>query len=260
MNAVATIQTQTFSVGEVKEMARAIAACGLFGVKTPDQAFGLMLIAQAEGRHPATIAQEYDIIQGRPALKSQSALARFQHAGGKIQWIETTATRAAAVLSHPLGGETEFAWDMKRAADAGLTGKDNWRKFPAQMLRARVVAEGVRAIFPACLNGMYLAEEVQDFDAPRTDRKAPPAGLRASDEVAAEHSTEAIDQLDPVEIDALVSDLLALKFPRDGYMAIMRDTPKYSMNREQFAALEAERHAIMSRNHENETTTEGDKG
>jgi hypothetical protein len=32
------------------------------------------------------------------------------------------------------------------------------------MLSARVVAEGVRAVFPACLNGVYLAEEVQDFD------------------------------------------------------------------------------------------------
>ena len=26
------------------------------------------------------------------------------------------------------------------------------------------MAEGVRAVFPACLNGVYLAEEVQDFD------------------------------------------------------------------------------------------------
>jgi hypothetical protein len=32
------------------------------------------------------------------------------------------------------------------------------------MLSARVVAEGVRACYPACLNGVYLAEEVQDFD------------------------------------------------------------------------------------------------
>lgn len=36
------------------------------------------------------------------------------------------------------------------------------------MLSSRVVAEGVRAIFPACLSGMYTTEEVQDFDAPRT--------------------------------------------------------------------------------------------
>ena len=231
MNAVATIQTQTFSVGEVKEMARAIAACGLFGVKTPDQAFGLMLIAQAEGRHPATIAQEYDIIQGRPALKSQSALARFQHAGGKIQWVETTATRAAAVLSHPLGGETEFAWDMKRAADAGLTGKDNWRKFPAQMLRARVVAEGVRAIFPACLNGMYLAEEVQDFE-PRGAAKAPAQPL-------APIPTDSVELADQKRVEALMARLAELDAPDDAIAEVMGTTRCDEMTADQFGKLAA---------------------
>jgi hypothetical protein len=38
------------------------------------------------------------------------------------------------------------------------------------MLRARVISEGVRATFPAVLNGMYTPEEVQEFDAPRPVR------------------------------------------------------------------------------------------
>ena len=40
---------------EVQGMAAAIAKSGLFGMKTPDQALALMLVAQAEGQHPATI-------------------------------------------------------------------------------------------------------------------------------------------------------------------------------------------------------------
>lgn len=183
MNALTTQANtaQLFPIGEVQQMARAIASSGLFGVKTPDQAFALMLIAQAEGRHPATVAQDYDIIQGRPALKAQSALARFQAAGGKIQWTERSDKACAAELSHPAGGTLAIRWDIHRAQAAGLTGKDNWKKFPAQMLAARVVAEGVRAVFPACLNGVYLAEEVQDFDPPK-----PRHGLPAAAEVAQE--------------------------------------------------------------------------
>ena len=41
------------SIPDVERMAIAIAKSGLFGAKSPEQAFALMLIAQAEGRHPA---------------------------------------------------------------------------------------------------------------------------------------------------------------------------------------------------------------
>jgi hypothetical protein len=59
---------------------------------------------------------------------------------------------------------------MARAKAAGLGSKDNWKSYPRQMLRARVISEGVRATFPAVLNGMYTPEEVQEFDSPRPTR------------------------------------------------------------------------------------------
>lgn len=154
-------------------MAQAITKSGLFGIKQPEQAVALMLVAQAEGRHPASVASEFDIIQGRPALKSQAALARFQAAGGKIQWTSRGPTKCSAKFSHPQGGELEITWTMERAQAAGLTGKATWKQYPDQMLSARVVAEGVRAVFPACLNGVYLAEEVQDFDTKPKPANAP---------------------------------------------------------------------------------------
>ena len=184
-----------YSVPDMKAMASAMAGTGMFGFKKPDEAFALMLIAQAEGKHPATVAQEYDIIQTRPALKSMAALARFQHAGGSIQWHSRTDTEASATLSHPQGGDLRVSWTVERANKAGLTGKDNWKKFPAQMLSARVVSEGVRACFPACLNGMYVAEEVQDFE----PRRAAPAGLDPRNDVsAAPPTTEGPTRLEKI--------------------------------------------------------------
>lgn len=150
---------------DIEKMATVLGKSKLFG-KTAEDLLPLMLIAAAEGKHPAIAAQEYDIIQGRPALNSRSALARFQQAGGKIQWNERSDKRACATFSHPAGGSVEIAWDMERAKQAQLAGKDNWKKFPAQMLAARVVAEGVRACFPACLSGFYTVEEVADFEPP----------------------------------------------------------------------------------------------
>ena len=186
MTALVTTQHAQFPISEVKEMAAVFCGSGMFGVKDQTQAMALMLIAQAEGRHPATIAQEYDVIQGRPALKSQATLARFQAAGGRIQWTKRSDTECSAVFSHPQGGDCEITWSIERASKAGLVGKDNWKKFPAQMLSARVVAEGVRAVFPACLNGLYIAEEVQDMD-PRTPEYSiqPPASATAAQATAA---------------------------------------------------------------------------
>lgn len=155
--------TALVPLADIREMASVMGKSGIFG-KTPEELFSLMLIAQAEGKHPAIAAQEYDIIKGRPAINSKSALARFQMAGGSIKWTERTDKKASAEFSHPQGGTLEITWTMDRAKLAGLAGKENWLKYPAQMLSSRVVAEGVRAIFPACLSGLYTVEEVQDFE------------------------------------------------------------------------------------------------
>ena len=182
-------------VNDLQVMAKAMADTKMFGFKTSQEAFALMLIAQAEGRHPATIAQDYDVIQGRPALKSMAALARFQLAGGSVRWIESNATEAEAEFSHPKGGTLLIRWDMTRAAAAQLSGKDNWKKFPDQMLRARCASEGVRAVFPACLNGMYVSEEVQDFE-PREPRQEPRAQAPRKLDPA-----KAVDQAPPPPVD-----------------------------------------------------------
>ena len=73
-------------IGEIERMAVAVSKSGLFGIKNQEQAIALMLIAQAEGMHPAIAARDYHVIQGRPALKADALLARFQQAGGKVAW------------------------------------------------------------------------------------------------------------------------------------------------------------------------------
>jgi len=167
----AQVNTQV-ALGDMQVMASAIVKSGLFGMKTTDQALALMIVATAEGRHPGSVASDYHIIQGRASLKADSMLARFQQSGGRVEWHDHTNEKVAATFTHPAGGSLRIDWDMARAKAAGLGGKDNWRSYPRQMLRARVISEGVRATFPAVLNGMYTPEEVQEFDAPRPVRAA----------------------------------------------------------------------------------------
>ena len=161
-------------VDSVWKMAQSVAASGLFGMKDPNQAMALMLIAQAEGMHPALAARDYHVIQGRPALKADAMMARFQAAGGKVEWKQYTDTAVSAVMSHPSGGAVTIEWTIEMANRAGLTKNPTWRQYPRQMLRARVISEGIRTVFPGVAVGVYTPEEVQDFAPQREVRDVTP--------------------------------------------------------------------------------------
>ncbi len=155
---------QSFEFAEVERMARAIATSGLFGMKTPEQALALMLLAQAEGLHPVIAARDYDIIQGRPSKKAEAMLRSFLQNGGTVEWHKLDDTCADATFSHPQGGKIRIVWDQDRANKAGLAGKEMYKKYPRQMFRARTVSEGVRTVCPMATSGLYVPEEVGDFD------------------------------------------------------------------------------------------------
>lgn len=158
------IQPYQASYQDIERMAGAICKSGLFGIKQPEQAIALMLIAQAEGIAPVLAARDYHIIQGRPALKADAMLARYQAAGGRVEWAEMSDVAVAGIFSHAASPRpVTIRWTIEDAKRAGLTGKDNWRAYPRQMLRARVISEGIRATFPGVTVGTYTVEEVQDM-------------------------------------------------------------------------------------------------
>lgn len=152
-----------YAVSDIERMARAFAASKLFGVQNPDQALALCLVAQAEGRHPATAAQDYSIIQGRPSKKADAMLRDFISSGGKVEWHALGDDKADATFSHPSGGSVRIDWTIERANKAGLGGNAMYKKYPRQMLRSRCVSEGVRTVCPGATSGMYVPEEVHDI-------------------------------------------------------------------------------------------------
>ena len=150
-------------INEVREMAKVVAASKLFGMKDEAGAFALLLLAQAEGLHPMIAARDYDIINGRPAKKSEAMHRSFLAAGGKLTWHKLDDTIADATFLHPQGGEVRITWDLERAAKAGVTGNPTWKKYPRAMLRSRCISEGVRTIYPEATSGMYEIEEARDI-------------------------------------------------------------------------------------------------
>ena len=179
-------------INDIERMATAVAKSGLFGVKNPEQAMALMLIAQAEGMHPAIAARDYHVIQGRPALKADAMMARFQSSGGKVEWKVYTDKEVTGVFSHPSGGSVSITWTFEMATKIGLTGKDNWRNYSRAMLRARCISEGIRTVYPGCVVGTYTPEEVQDFE-PKKNYSAPVKDM-GSAEVITPEEIEALSE------------------------------------------------------------------
>lgn len=149
---------------EMESMAIAAAKSNLFGIKTPEQAVALMLLCQAEGLHPGIALRDYHLIQGRPALKADAMLARFQQAGGTVNWKVYTNEEVTGIFSHPQGGSLEVSWTLAQAKSIGIANKDNWKNYPRAMLRARCLSEGIRSVYPGCVVGVYSVEETQDFE------------------------------------------------------------------------------------------------
>ena len=163
VNAISTIPAP-MPLQDMQTLAVAIAKSNLFGIKTPEQALVLMAIAHAEGRHPVEAARDYDIINGKPAKSAEAMMRDFIQAGGKCEWHALTDTLADATFTHPQTGSVRIDWDMKRAMTA-FGKKDMYTKFPRQMLRSRVVSEGVRTLWPLATSGMYIPEEQADIPA-----------------------------------------------------------------------------------------------
>lgn len=146
---------------EKRGLARALVESKLFGLKDESQALGLMALCEAEGLHPAKAVQEFHIISGRPALKSDAMLARFQKAGGSVNWSTYTDDKVEGTFTHPQGGSVTVEWTTDRARKIGLTKNEVWAKYPRNMLRARCISEAVRAVYPGIATGIYTVEEMQ---------------------------------------------------------------------------------------------------
>lgn len=131
----------------------------------PEACLAAILTGRELGIGPMQALKEVSIIDGRPALSAQLMLALLRKGGVMILESQSTNDRAWIKAQRTDTGEVcEVEWTMEQAVTAGLAGKANFRKYPADMLWARAVGRLGRRIGSDLLAGMaYTAEEVRDF-------------------------------------------------------------------------------------------------
>ncbi|HJH55081.1 MAG TPA: recombinase RecT [Brachyspira hyodysenteriae] len=166
---------RVYQLSDISRMADYIAEAKMFGIKSKAEAFILLMVAENEGINPIQASMDYDIINGKPTIKTVAALRRFLEAGGQVKYKVYTDTECTVEVSHKQYGSIEVTWTIEKAnkiidyydKQTGkphyLTEKMNWKNYPRDMLKHRAVGEALRTIYPQGMKNMYTTEEASDF-------------------------------------------------------------------------------------------------
>ena len=169
---------QTFD--EAERAARAMAGSGFFqDAKAANQAIVKILAGQELGFGAFASMTGVAIIQGKPAIGANLQAAAVKRTGKYNYRITEMSNEACEVAFLEAGQEVgRSRFTMEDAKAAQLTGKDNWRKFPRNMLFARAISNGVKWYAPDIFNGatVYTPDElgaVEDADGNIISQPAP---------------------------------------------------------------------------------------
>ena len=171
----------------LEKLGETFAASGFFGAVTKSTATAALINCFIEGLSPVEYKAKYHIMNdGSTSIKSDYAQRNFRRLGGRWHFNEWTAEVCDVTFTYE-GEETrgrvtldEFKQNGVAIGKSGQL-KDNWRKFPREMLKARCLATYIRAICPEALEGQYTQEEAQDFDrAPAAPRVITPSAVSPS--------------------------------------------------------------------------------
>jgi hypothetical protein len=166
----------------------------------PDEVLAVVLYGAELGIGPMQALQQINFISGKPSPAAELQRALIMEAGHKF--VLTTNNEVATARCKRLDWDDyeETTFTMLDARVAGITGGDNWRKYPDQMLAARVTSKAARMWFADVIAGMsYTPEEIESFTpttrtpssaSATTPRRAGPA--EETGEVASDDQTYAI--------------------------------------------------------------------
>jgi hypothetical protein len=153
------------SFAEGMQVARALVESRLFPtIKTPEAAFAIIATGRELGLSMMQSLRGLHVIEGKPTL-SADAMAGLVKSRRDVcayfRMVESSdriATYETLRAGEPSPTRMSFSWED--AQRAGATGKDNWKKYPAAMLRARCITALARAVYPDLLMGVYEPEEL----------------------------------------------------------------------------------------------------
>lgn len=128
------------------QVADLLAKSGFFpNVKTVAEAFTKLRLGREIGIGQVTALRELYVIQGRLAMSATLMATLIQRSGiydFRVERLDPEGCCIAFFKGGEFLGRSEFS--MIDARKAGLEGKDNWKKYPKNMLWSRALSNGAR--------------------------------------------------------------------------------------------------------------------
>lgn len=155
------------SIGEAVQLAKILVAGKLLprAVQSPEAAFTILMTGRELGLSPMQSLRSIHVIEGKPTLSADLIVALVKKRSDVCQFFRLVeSTEKVATYETQRVGEpspTRMSFSIAEAERAGVAGKDNWRKFPAAMLRARCSAALARAVYPDLAMGLYDPDELE---------------------------------------------------------------------------------------------------
>jgi hypothetical protein len=152
----------------IKEIAAYAIKSGLLpsSIKSAEQATIIALKGRELGLPPMVALSEIYVVNGRPCCSANLMLAKIleRYPKASIEYVQMDSKACRIkVKRFPDQPETEIGFTWDEAKTAGLSNKDTWIKWPADMLRARAITRMKRAIFADVLTGVnYTPEEMEE--------------------------------------------------------------------------------------------------
>lgn len=155
---------------KLQEVANGLYKSGLYPqIKNPAGAYAIVQYGYELGLGPMASLQNINLIQGKPAASGQVMLSLALAIGVKMSVEEESAQKCSITFRR---GDMSYnsVFTIEDARQAGLTGKDNWKKYPKEMLYWRCVAKGLRRIAPDAVMGLYTPEELTQGEHTKIDQ------------------------------------------------------------------------------------------
>lgn len=140
----------------------------------PDNVFATILYGKELGLNPIISLNAISVIQGQVTLKTQTmnGVVLANHPSAIIE-IKQDEVKKEVVVTARRNKEDNApyvsTWNMEKAKQMGLAGKDNYLRQPLTMLRARALSEALRMKFADTLLGFLGTEEMEDVPPLRND-------------------------------------------------------------------------------------------
>ena len=131
-------------------------------VNTAEKALAIILTGNELGIPPMQALRQIHVIQGKPTMSVELMLgfAYSRIPGFICEVLESNNTHCVVKMSRPNHNPYTHTFTMEDARNLGLTGKDNWKKQPAVMLRWRCISAALKVVAPDAISGLYTPEEL----------------------------------------------------------------------------------------------------